>query len=80
MRTTCRLRLDEIDMGSLYSTAVILAHQGGWDEFLMVAAPIVVFALLLRAANRRASHLDDSEGEMFRSQQEPDSDKPRGLV
>jgi len=33
---------------------VILAHQGGWDEALMVAVPIAVFALLLRLANRRA--------------------------
>jgi hypothetical protein len=33
---------------------VILAHQGGWDEMLMVAGPIVLFALILRAANRRA--------------------------
>lgn len=33
----------------------IFAHQGGWDEMLMVAGPIVVFALILRAANRRAA-------------------------
>lgn len=33
---------------------MILAHQGGWDEALMVAVPIAVFALLLRLANRRA--------------------------
>jgi hypothetical protein len=31
-----------------------LAHQGGWDEALFVAVPLVVFALLLRAAKRRA--------------------------
>ena len=33
---------------------LILAHQGGWDEILLVAGPILVFVLLLRAANRRA--------------------------
>lgn len=33
---------------------VILAHQGGWDEALMVLVPIAVFVLLLRLANRRA--------------------------
>ena len=33
---------------------VILAHQGGWDEILLVAGPILVFVLLLRAANKRA--------------------------
>jgi hypothetical protein len=32
----------------------LLAHQGGWDEILMVLAPVLLFALLLRTANRRA--------------------------
>ena len=32
----------------------ILAHQGGWDEIVMVAGPIVVFAGLLAVARRRA--------------------------
>ena len=33
---------------------LILAHQGGWDEILLVAGPILVFVLLLRVANKRA--------------------------
>lgn len=33
----------------------LLAHQGGWDEMLMVAVPIAVFAGLLYSANKRAS-------------------------
>jgi hypothetical protein len=38
------------------STAVtVLAHQGGWDEILMVLTPIAVFALLLKLANSRAN-------------------------
>ena len=37
--------------------AALLAHQGGWDEMLMVAGPILVFALILRAANRRAERM-----------------------
>lgn len=32
----------------------VLAHQGGWDEILMVAAPLALFAVVLRVANRRA--------------------------
>ena len=32
----------------------LLAHQGGWDEILMVAGPVVVFAWLLWIARRRA--------------------------
>ena len=31
-----------------------VAHQGGWDEALFVAVPLVIFAVLLRIAKRRA--------------------------
>ena len=34
--------------------AEVLAHQGGWDEALMVVVPLGVFAGLLWAATRRA--------------------------
>jgi hypothetical protein len=34
---------------------VVFAHQGGWDEILMVAAPVALFAGLLWMANRRAN-------------------------
>lgn len=33
---------------------VVVAHQGGWDEILLVIGPIVLIALLLRVARRRA--------------------------
>ncbi len=33
---------------------LIYAHQGGWDEILMVAVPILVIVGLLRVARRRA--------------------------
>ena len=33
---------------------MVLAHQGGWDEMLMVLIPIAVVVLLLRVASRRA--------------------------
>jgi hypothetical protein len=36
---------------------VILAHQGGWDEFLMVAVPLLLLAYLLRVADRRAKRI-----------------------
>ena len=72
--------VEAIDMGSLSALGVILAHQGGWDEFLMVAAPIIAFAFLLKAASRRANHLDDDEGAVFRSEQDTPSRGPRGLV
>ncbi len=41
-------------------SVALLAHQGGWDEMLMVAAPIALFYGILRIAKRRADSLPDS--------------------
>ena len=46
-------RCDTADVPSL-AALTVLAHQGGWDETLMVLTPIAVFALLLKMANTRA--------------------------
>ena len=35
--------------------AELMAHQGGWDEILLVVAPLAMLAGLLFLANRRAS-------------------------
>lgn len=43
--------------------AAVLAHQGGWDELLLVAGPIAVFAALLVVANRRAKRLEAEQQE-----------------
>ena len=34
--------------------SLTLAHQGGWDEILMVAGPVLIFAWLLSIARKRA--------------------------
>ena len=34
-------------------TAAMLAHQGGWDEIMLVGGPMVVIAGLLVLAKRR---------------------------
>lgn len=39
-------------------TPALLAHQGGWDEILLVLVPIALFALLLGVANRRANIIE----------------------
>ncbi len=31
----------------------IVAHQGGWDELLLVAGPIVIIVAVLAVAKRR---------------------------
>jgi hypothetical protein len=35
----------------------VLAHQGGWDEVLLVGGPIVVIAVILAIAKRRVDAL-----------------------
>ena len=42
---------------------MVLAHQGGWDEVLLVLAPVVLFAGLLFVANRRAERMGDEDEE-----------------
>lgn len=37
--------------------APLLAHQGGWDEFLFAAGPILFIGGLLWLANKRAKQL-----------------------
>ena len=39
------------------ATALVLAHQGGWDEILMVAAPLALLAGVLWLADRRARRM-----------------------
>ena len=36
-----------------HTTVSLLAHQGGWDEILMVVGPLAVVGLLLWMANKR---------------------------
>ena len=37
--------------------APLFAHQGGWDEFLFAAGPILLIGGLLWLANKRAKQL-----------------------
>ena len=41
----------------------VLAHQGGWDEILLVAGPILILGGLLKLANKRADKLAAEERE-----------------
>jgi hypothetical protein len=41
---------------------VLLAHQGGWDEILMIAGPIVLIMGLLWLAKRRVDHAASHQG------------------
>jgi len=48
--------------------AQVLAHQGGWDEMLLVALPIVVIVALLALAKRR---VDSAAAETAANHDEP---------
>lgn len=37
----------------------LLAHQGGWDELLLVAVPIAAIVALLAIAKRRVTRSQD---------------------
>lgn len=41
----------------------LLAHQGGWDEIVLVAGPLVILWGLLVLANRRAKCLNKQKTE-----------------
>ena len=38
----------------------IIGHQGGWDEILMVVAPIAIIWAVLAVANKRAKKRNES--------------------
>ena len=42
---------------------MILAHQGGWDEMLLVLGPIAVIVVLLRLAKKRSLELGPDESD-----------------
>ncbi len=46
----------------------MIAHQGGWDEILLVLGPLAVFAWLLVLANRRANRIADERSAMTPSE------------
>mgnify|MGYP004338291011 CR=1 FL=1 len=42
----------------MFGFSVLLAHQGGWDEMLLVSGPVAVVAGLLWLADRRSRRVD----------------------
>jgi len=47
---------------ALSASPVLLAHQGGWDEALLVGGPILVIIGLLWLAKRRVEHAASLHG------------------
>jgi len=40
-----------------HSHRMLLAHQGGWDEVILVGIPVAVFGVLLLVARQRARQI-----------------------
>jgi len=49
----------QMSLLAVFMPLALLAHQGGWDEMLMVVVPVAVFAALLYVANKRAGKLGE---------------------
>ena len=45
--------------GRVISSQALLAHQGGWDEILLVLGPILIIVGLLRLAKNRVEREND---------------------
>lgn len=46
------------------AVGAIVAHQGGWDEILMVLGPLAILFVVLMLANKRARRLaEDRNGQ-----------------
>ena len=48
-------------MPTMPFAAALVAHQGGWDEILLVGGPIVVIIALLTVAKRRVDRMHPDE-------------------
>ncbi len=62
-------------MISVFATAttpVLVAHQGGWDEALLIGAPILIIIGLLWLAKRRVDAASHGAGSNVT---EPDTDR-----
>ena len=46
-------------IGSIIPT--MLAHQGGWDEILLIGGPMLLIAVLLIIAKRRVDRLPPAD-------------------
>lgn len=44
-------------------SAAMLAHQGGWDELLLIGGPMVIIAALLVIAKRRVDKMAPPTGD-----------------
>jgi hypothetical protein len=61
-------------LSSTVTATAILAHQGGWDEMLLIAGPILLVAGLLVLAKRRVERNADDAATAVGSPGDPQGD------
>jgi hypothetical protein len=54
-------------LGAAGIPAALLAHQGGWDEILLVVGPMAIIAGLLWLAKRRLTRAEQARSDSARS-------------
>lgn len=52
-------------------STVVFAHQGGWDEFLMVAGPLLFLSLVVWLAARRFKSAEADTEKTFNNPRDP---------
>jgi hypothetical protein len=67
-----------MSLGLSTASAAILAHQGGWDEMLMIVVPIAAVVLLLRVVKRRveAQQTPTADGQQRSTDAPSDANRP----
>ena len=51
------------DSASMTATTALLAHQGGWDEALLIVGPVVLICVVLAVVKRRVTAHEGEYGE-----------------
>ena len=49
-----------MNVSAAFAIPAMIAHQGGWDEALLIATPILIIIALLRVAKRRVDAAHDA--------------------
>ena len=67
------------DVADVTGASALMAHQGGWDEILLVVGPLAVVAGLLWLANKRVSaQLEAAQGDEGDADVEADGEADGG--
>jgi hypothetical protein len=67
--------VDVTAVSAVVTASVLIAHQGGWDEALLIGAPILIIMGLLWLAKRRVDAAHARSHGAGSNVAEPDTDR-----